>query len=183
MKTGHILAIALLSTLTTACENREYLERNTQPQGPDNHLSPIERATPARPSFMSNTVFELGGQCNMETINWRPWNIAIRVDRTIPILHIAGWAADAAAKKAPTSTYLRMQDQNGKEYYAKTEQTGRKDVAAHFREKFYEKSGYKIRVDVQDLPDGIYDVVIVMESDGKSLLCSSGQKMTLESKG
>jgi hypothetical protein len=176
-----LLAFSVFLTFgLTACE---------QPKPPGqadkqvtSNIAPVvtEKLSLARPEFISSQPFEMGGACNMETLNGKLWGATIvSIDPALPFV-ISGWGADAKQGKAPTQVYLRLQNPANQEFYAPARIVPRGDLRDHFGKAFYEKSGYSATVDAQTLPLGEYQAMIVMNVGGRTMLCASGRKLILE---
>ena len=139
-----------------------------------------EKLSLARPDFITTQPFELGGACNMETLNGKLWGATIvSIDPSLPFA-ISGWGADAKQGTAPTQVYLRLQNAKNQEFYAPAPIVLRGDLREYFGKAFYEKSGYTATVDAQALPPGEYQAMIVMNVGGRTMLCASGRKLILE---
>ena len=139
-----------------------------------------EKLSLIRPEFINTQPFELGGECNMEALNGKLWGATNEsIEPSLPFA-ISGWGADAKQGIAPTEVYLRLQNAKNQEFYAPAPIVHRGDLREYFGKAFYEKSGYTVTVDAQALPPGEYQAMIVMNVDGRTMLCASGRKLILE---
>ncbi len=175
-----ILLLTLLMFGLIGCE-RPPPKKMQEGSGRATAISPLpEKLTLIRPEFMTTQPFELGGSCNMETLNGKLWGATIvSIDPALPFV-VSGWGADAKQGTAPTQVYLRLQNSKAQEFYALAPNVPRGDLRQHFGKAFYEKSGYSVTVDAQGLPPGEYQAMIVMNVDGRTMLCASGRKLILE---
>lgn len=168
MTISKIIGLSFLFVFIGACENRV---GTTSPT--------LIMISDKRPAFIESQPFELGGKCNMETLNGLPWeNDAKSVADNKP-LTITGWGVDDTRKLTPKSTYLRVQDKVGREFYVAAQPVSRTDVADYFGERYFTQSGYQITASIEDLPLGTYSAMIVMDIEGKSLLCANGRFFTV----
>ena len=169
-----ILGTSLLCILLAGCENQTPSTDSVGKQ-----KSPVVfKISRDRPSFIGGQTFEIGGKCNMETINGVGWSSSLPINQKSTLL-ITGWGVDEKRKLAPKAIFLRLQDEAAHEFYVQTESIARPDVAGYFKEDYFSNSGNQVNVDISDLPAATYDAMIVMDVNDKSILCSSGRKFVV----
>ncbi len=169
-----IIGTTLLSILLSGCEN----QTSSKDEAGIQKSPVISKISRDIPSFLGAQPFEIGGKCNMETINGEPWASNLPVDQKKPLL-ITGWGVDDKRKLAPKAIFFRVQDEAVHEFYVQAEAIARPDVAGYFKEDYFSQSGYQVNIDISDLPAATYDAMIVMDVNGKTILCSSGRKFVV----
>ena len=94
---------------------------------------------------------------------------------------IQGWVIDELTKTVPDNVKLRLQTANAVSAWeqAVTDRTERSDVAAHYGEPSYLKSGFTVNVDVPELAPGDYVVYLAFDSPHGEAICGIGRRITL----
>jgi hypothetical protein len=138
-----------------------------------------QKLTLDRPEFISKQPMVLGGACNMDSLNGTAWGSAKLTLSKSAEMTITGWGVDQDRKLAATEIFVRLQNATKQEFYAKAEMYVRDDILNDMKKPFAEKTGYKAVVDATMLPVGDYDAMIVMNMNGKSVLCSAGRKLAV----
>lgn len=131
-----------------------------------------------RPAIMTVQPFQLGGRCNTEELSGGPWGASSKGDSS-RLLKVSGWGVDDKRKMAPKAVYLRVQDNAANEYYVAAQLVPRPDVAAYYKEEYFSQSGYQVTVDIRSLPASTYQVMIIMDVGGITILCSSGATLVV----
>jgi hypothetical protein len=174
---GFLICFCLL---IGACENRE-----TSTVGVDGKSSKIvsqeiRKASEINPAFIANQPFELGGLCNMEMLNGKLWGANPEEVRSANPISISGWGVDEKGKVSPKQIFLRLQDPSEKVYYVEAKMIPREDLSKHFNEEYFKTSGYSVDFSVSNLPLATYRAMIVMNANGKTLLCASGRSLIIK---
>ena len=174
------LPILLPLVLMGACENREAPKSGSNE--PDAMIATHEatKMSKTSPAFMASQTFELGGLCNMETLNGNIWGISQQVVSVANSVSISGWGVNEKEKSAPKQIFLRLQDSGDRVYYAETKLITRSDLSKHFNEDYFKSSGYSVKIDLSNLAPETYRAMVVMNVSGKSILCASGRTLVVK---
>jgi hypothetical protein len=165
-------ATAAMLLLTVACSSGPQAAPTASGSAAPVTLSSVP------PSFVGAAPLATDGAgCNLEAVNEVRWTDDVVLSPGRASILVRGWAAGTKVKVAPTSIYLRLEDQAGSHFFAPTTIYPRPDVAEYFKAPALESTGFRVTFSAQDLPAGDYRAAVVMEVGGRALLCQ--QKRTL----
>jgi hypothetical protein len=131
------------------------------------------------PDVVEGQSFSFGTGCYMDTLDGQLWEAAVPTVGSQKSIEIQGWAVDDEGKRLPEATYLRLEGSTGKRYYATTTPKDRPDVAKHFGNAMFLRSGYRALVSAESVPAGEYEAVVVMSAGGRNILCGNGRKLKI----
>ncbi|GHS88665.1 hypothetical protein AGMMS49957_10580 [Synergistales bacterium] len=98
------------------------------------------------------------------------------IDNIRPLLSITGWAFDVANKDSGGKLFIKIDDK-----FYNASRVDRDDVATHFNEAAYAKSGFALYIDTNELDHGRHDAqIILLTSDGKSYYVVSEFKIVVD---
>lgn len=145
--------------------------------GPVKHV--VARLTPELPTSIAEQSFAFGTGCYMDTLDDRIWEREVLSVKDRKAVKIHGWAVDDEEKRVAEATYVRLEGSTGKRYYAATTPENRPDVAKFLGNGGLLRSGYRALFSAENVPAGEYEVMIVMSSGGRNILCGNGRKLKI----
>jgi hypothetical protein len=96
-------------------------------------------------------------------------------------IKVSGWALDNVKKTAPENVTLQINNANGGVVALSTgKRLDRSDVASHFKEPGYLKSGLVAEIDASKLPRGEYTFSVVMSQGNAFSYCAANGKLTIQ---
>lgn len=140
-----------------------------------------------KPLSMRQTDFRLktgmsqNKSCNIESVNgvlfWPDQPSASRT-RSIGIV---GWIINEESETVPDNVKIRLQTANGVSAWEQdiVMRVDRQDVAKHYAEDAYLKSGFKVDLDIAELTPGEYVVYLAFDSSAGEAICGIGRRFTL----
>ncbi|BAO87199.1 hypothetical protein [Caballeronia cordobensis] len=120
-----------------------------------------------------------GGHCSLDSVNGQPAPTStLRVSRQAP-LRVAGWAFNDVRMPDETNFVLAT---SAVQYRAPVaRRTLRPDVAEYFKIPSLVDAGYDGDLNLQGVPNGTYDVYILMRIKTAVTMCHPGQKLQITS--
>lgn len=170
-----IVAVGLTAALLTGCEKKEATAPAPAPQQEASQPAPAATATATEafstslPSALAGKKFQAGGKANAELLNKKKLEKVADV-RSEDGFDLDGWALDDKTKVVPDTVVIELLDtKTGAKYYAPATRNARKreDVAKFFKEAAFEKAGYRVNADINAVPPGEYEIIVVQLIDGK----------------
>jgi hypothetical protein len=139
----------------------------------------VARLTPELPTSLAEQSFAFGTGCYMDALDGRIWEGEVLTVKDRKAIRIHGWGVDEEEKRVAEATFLRLEGSTGKRYYAATTLEDRPDVAKFLGNGGLLRSGYRTLFSAENVPAGDYEVMIVMSSGGRNILCGNGRKLKI----
>lgn len=137
------------------------------------------KLVPELPAAMAAQSFGYSSACYIDTLDGRLWESEVLPVKDRRAILIQGWAIDDNAKALADSTHLRLEGAKGHRFYAPTLPVERPDVAKYLGRSELRMAGYRALVSAEGLPAGEYEVMVVMNSSGRNIICDSGRRFRL----
>lgn len=144
--------------------------------------APTSDYTPSTGAFAAEPASSFGNAlavntCNLDAVNDKPTG-------SEPLPHastatFSGWVASAQANSVPAGAQLVLQ---GPHDYVVNAATGmpRPDVAKVNNRPAWVTAGYSVKADLSAVIPGTYTPVLEFSMDGKSMLCVTQHKLTIQ---
>lgn len=128
--------------------------------------------------------YSFGGDCHIDSINDEPGEgLANYTVKQGAILKVVGWGAISAKEGVIANDIALALKNNSVEshrLFAKATKWKRPDVAEYFKNPSSVDSGFRVAIDLSDVPSGNYLLEVIQHKDGKSLKCHHIAKIIIE---
>ena len=120
----------------------------------------------------------LGGFCHIDSINDVSGEITSPhiVSRDRSVLKVVGWATVSGKDGLTASDIaiaLKPNAPSGARLFAAASKGKRPDVADYFKNLASVDSGFKVTIDLSDVPPGTYILEVIQHKDGKNIKCQA----------
>lgn len=146
--------------------------------------------TPAQPIVQAPALKELeadarkvkliqGRLCNIETVDGEKPTAEAAVPKDVSSVAFSGWIGDEATGKRADNARVLIQTPDRSRAWEQTvgDVIIRKDVAKAMNIPTLEDGGFKVNVDLSELPVGEYRVLLVYANGNQSFVCDNGRRV------
>lgn len=181
-----LASVALLALLLPACQQGD--SSASTPSA----VQPTEPATsaPKQPVAAAPVLKELGTQalkmrliqgrlCNIETVDGDKPTAEAAVPKDVGSVAFAGWIGDETTGRRADNARLLIQmlDRSRAWEQPVGDVILRKDVAKAMNIPTLEDGGFKVNVDLSELPVGEYRVLLVYANGEQNFVCDNGRRV------
>ena len=179
MKNYSLLSLSLVAVVVAGCSDQNSTKApaiNAVVAAPI-----VQKITLAQdiPAGMKGFSFELGGKCAVDLVNKPQKDEVITINRKDGMT-VDGWAFDDKNGKVPSLVALQLAKGADRYHALLNRYGGREDLSKAFGKPEFANAGYRGTVDIEALPAGQYDILIIQKGEGKNMVCATYRKLEVK---
>lgn len=181
MKLSYILLPFLASSFIIGCSDQNSAKAVVNPSVAVVAAPVIKKIALSQepPVEIRGFPFELGGKCAIDLVNKPQKDEVITINRGDG-LTVDGWAFDEKNGKVPSIIALQLAKGPDRYHAMLSRHAGREDLSKAFGNPEFSSAGYSGTVDIESLPAGQYDILLIQKGENKNMVCSTYRKLDIK---